>query len=96
MSAGGGGVTAGADGAVVCSGFVGFAPDLSTIVQQWKFKDDDDDQLFYTRIYLDRAQRVTTPPTAPWPRPAPPHPSSSLLRTSSTSLWTTGPRSSRT
>ncbi|XP_024120410.1 multifunctional procollagen lysine hydroxylase and glycosyltransferase LH3 isoform X2 [Oryzias melastigma] len=38
-------------------GFVGFAPDLSTIVQQWKFKDDDDDQLFYTRIYLDRAQR---------------------------------------
>ncbi|RVE60945.1 hypothetical protein OJAV_G00185930 [Oryzias javanicus] len=39
-------------------GFVGFAPDLGAIVQQWKFKDDDDDQLFYTRIYLDRAQRT--------------------------------------
>jgi len=40
------------------SGFIGFAPDLSTIVQQWKFKDNDDDQLFYTRIYLDKNQRV--------------------------------------
>ncbi|XP_034020441.1 multifunctional procollagen lysine hydroxylase and glycosyltransferase LH3 [Thalassophryne amazonica] len=39
-------------------GFIGFAPDLSALVQQWKYKDDDDDQLFYTRIYLDKAQRT--------------------------------------
>ncbi|KAM4714261.1 multifunctional procollagen lysine hydroxylase and glycosyltransferase LH3 [Anableps anableps] len=39
-------------------GFVGFASDLGAIVQQWKFKDNDDDQLFYTRIYLDRNQRT--------------------------------------
>lgn len=39
-------------------GFIGFAPELSTIVQQWKYKDNDDDQLFYTKIYLDKTQRV--------------------------------------
>ncbi|XP_061816438.1 multifunctional procollagen lysine hydroxylase and glycosyltransferase LH3 [Nerophis lumbriciformis] len=39
-------------------GFVGLAPDLNAMVQQWKLKDDDDDQLFYTKIYLDRAQRT--------------------------------------
>ncbi|XP_072232231.1 multifunctional procollagen lysine hydroxylase and glycosyltransferase LH3 [Leuresthes tenuis] len=39
-------------------GFIGFAPDLGAIVQQWKFKDNDDDQLFYTRIYLDKNQRT--------------------------------------
>lgn len=56
-------MAAGADGGVVSSGFIGFAADLSAIVQQWTLKDDDDDQLFYTRIYLDRNQRVTqTPP----------------------------------
>uniref|UniRef100_A0A1A7W8Z6 procollagen-lysine 5-dioxygenase n=1 Tax=Iconisemion striatum TaxID=60296 RepID=A0A1A7W8Z6_9TELE len=38
-------------------GFIGFAPDLSAMVQQWKYKDSDDDQLFYTRIYLDKTQR---------------------------------------
>ncbi|KAM4564296.1 multifunctional procollagen lysine hydroxylase and glycosyltransferase LH3 [Fundulus diaphanus] len=39
-------------------GFIGFAPDISAIVQQWKSKDSDDDQLFYTRIYLDQNQRT--------------------------------------
>ncbi|KAG9346407.1 hypothetical protein JZ751_006718 [Albula glossodonta] len=39
-------------------GFIGYAPDLSAIVQQWKYKDNDDDQLFYTKIYLDKAQRT--------------------------------------
>ncbi|KAM6960302.1 LOW QUALITY PROTEIN: multifunctional procollagen lysine hydroxylase and glycosyltransferase LH3 [Tautogolabrus adspersus] len=39
-------------------GFIGFASDLSTIVQQWKYKDNDDDQLFYTKIYLDKIQRT--------------------------------------
>ncbi|XP_028298229.1 multifunctional procollagen lysine hydroxylase and glycosyltransferase LH3 isoform X4 [Gouania willdenowi] len=39
-------------------GFMGVASDLSALVQRWKFKDDDDDQLFYTNIYLDPTQRV--------------------------------------
>ncbi|XP_078101512.1 multifunctional procollagen lysine hydroxylase and glycosyltransferase LH3 [Sander vitreus] len=39
-------------------GFIGFASDLSTLVQQWKYKDNDDDQLFYTKIYLDKTQRT--------------------------------------
>ncbi|KAM3590698.1 uncharacterized protein V6R79_014517 [Siganus canaliculatus] len=39
-------------------GFMGFAPDLASMVQQWKWKDNDDDQLFYTRIYLDQKQRA--------------------------------------
>ncbi|XP_064185073.1 multifunctional procollagen lysine hydroxylase and glycosyltransferase LH3 isoform X1 [Anguilla rostrata] len=39
-------------------GFIGYAPDLHGIVQQWKYKDNDDDQLFYTKIYLDKAQRT--------------------------------------
>ncbi|XP_056155998.1 multifunctional procollagen lysine hydroxylase and glycosyltransferase LH3 [Lampris incognitus] len=39
-------------------GFIGFAPELSAIVQQWRNKDNDDDQLFYTKIYLDKAQRT--------------------------------------
>ncbi|XP_048475997.1 multifunctional procollagen lysine hydroxylase and glycosyltransferase LH3-like [Rhincodon typus] len=34
-------------------GFIGYAPVINDIVQQWKFKDDDDDQLFYTKIYLN-------------------------------------------
>ncbi|TNM93932.1 hypothetical protein fugu_002108 [Takifugu bimaculatus] len=39
-------------------GFIGLASELSAIVQQWKYKDNDDDQLFYTRIYLDKVQRT--------------------------------------
>ncbi|XP_072314667.1 multifunctional procollagen lysine hydroxylase and glycosyltransferase LH3 isoform X2 [Eucyclogobius newberryi] len=39
-------------------GFMGLAPELASLVQQWKYKDNDDDQLFYTRIYLDKAQRT--------------------------------------
>ncbi|XP_059498697.1 multifunctional procollagen lysine hydroxylase and glycosyltransferase LH3-like isoform X1 [Stegostoma tigrinum] len=34
-------------------GFIGYAPVINNVVQQWKFKDDDDDQLFYTKIYLN-------------------------------------------
>ncbi|XP_076145638.1 multifunctional procollagen lysine hydroxylase and glycosyltransferase LH3 [Alosa pseudoharengus] len=39
-------------------GFIGYASDLYNIVKQWKLKDNDDDQLFYTRIYLDKEQRT--------------------------------------
>ncbi|RXM92721.1 Procollagen-lysine,2-oxoglutarate 5-dioxygenase 3 [Acipenser ruthenus] len=38
-------------------GFIGYATDLSRLVQSWSFRDDDDDQLFYTNIYLDQVQR---------------------------------------
>ncbi|EHB01682.1 Procollagen-lysine,2-oxoglutarate 5-dioxygenase 3 [Heterocephalus glaber] len=38
-------------------GFIGFAPTIHQIVHQWKYKDDDDDQLFYTRLYLDPGLR---------------------------------------
>ncbi|XP_029437108.1 LOW QUALITY PROTEIN: multifunctional procollagen lysine hydroxylase and glycosyltransferase LH3-like [Rhinatrema bivittatum] len=34
-------------------GFIGYAPYLQKIVQQWKFKDDDDDQLFYSHVYVN-------------------------------------------
>ncbi|KAJ8254739.1 hypothetical protein GJAV_G00196850 [Gymnothorax javanicus] len=39
-------------------GFIGYAPELNRIVQQWKYKDNDDDQLFYTKIYLNKTQRA--------------------------------------
>uniref|UniRef100_A0A3Q4GC47 PLOD1-3-like GT domain-containing protein n=1 Tax=Neolamprologus brichardi TaxID=32507 RepID=A0A3Q4GC47_NEOBR len=39
-------------------GFIGYAPEISAIVQQWKYKDSDDDQLFYTRMYLDKTHRT--------------------------------------
>lgn len=38
-------------------GFIAYAPQLYRIVQLWKFKDDDDDQLFYTKVYLDEEFR---------------------------------------
>ncbi|XP_064231780.1 multifunctional procollagen lysine hydroxylase and glycosyltransferase LH3 isoform X3 [Aotus nancymaae] len=38
-------------------GFIGFATTIHHIVRQWKYKDDDDDQLFYTRLYLDPGLR---------------------------------------
>uniref|UniRef100_A0A452U734 Procollagen-lysine,2-oxoglutarate 5-dioxygenase 3 n=1 Tax=Ursus maritimus TaxID=29073 RepID=A0A452U734_URSMA len=38
-------------------GFIGFAPTVHQVVRQWKYKDDDDDQLFYTRLYLDPGLR---------------------------------------
>nr|XP_010594529.1 procollagen-lysine,2-oxoglutarate 5-dioxygenase 3 isoform X3 [Loxodonta africana] len=39
-------------------GFIGFAPIIHQIVRQWKYKDDDDDQLFYTQLYLDPGLRL--------------------------------------
>ncbi|XP_058567875.1 multifunctional procollagen lysine hydroxylase and glycosyltransferase LH3 [Neofelis nebulosa] len=38
-------------------GFIGFAPTIHRVVRQWKYEDDDDDQLFYTRLYLDPGLR---------------------------------------
>ncbi|XP_048853739.1 multifunctional procollagen lysine hydroxylase and glycosyltransferase LH3-like [Brienomyrus brachyistius] len=38
-------------------GFIGHVQELIAIVQQWKRKDNEDDQMFYTKIYLDEVQR---------------------------------------
>ncbi|KAM5163708.1 procollagen-lysine,2-oxoglutarate 5-dioxygenase 2 isoform 2-T2 [Mantella aurantiaca] len=38
-------------------GFIGYVPSVKQIVQQWTLQDNDDDQLFYTKIYLDAHQR---------------------------------------
>lgn len=39
-------------------GFVGFAPTVWRLVERWRYRDDDDDQLFYSRLYLDPALRA--------------------------------------
>ncbi|XP_035377607.1 multifunctional procollagen lysine hydroxylase and glycosyltransferase LH3-like [Electrophorus electricus] len=39
-------------------GFIGFAPEIFAVVEQWNHRDHDDDQPFYTRIYLDQEQRT--------------------------------------
>ncbi|XP_044886896.1 procollagen-lysine,2-oxoglutarate 5-dioxygenase 2 isoform X1 [Mauremys mutica] len=39
-------------------GFIGYAPYINQMVQQWNLQDNDDDQLFYTKIYIDPLQRA--------------------------------------
>uniref|UniRef100_A0A8C7KRW6 procollagen-lysine 5-dioxygenase n=1 Tax=Oncorhynchus kisutch TaxID=8019 RepID=A0A8C7KRW6_ONCKI len=38
-------------------GIIGYAPYVTKIVEQWNLHENDDDQLFYTKIYLDPQQR---------------------------------------
>ncbi|MEE6513188.1 hypothetical protein FKM82_020725, partial [Ascaphus truei] len=38
-------------------GIIGYMPYIRQIVQQWNLQDNDDDQLFYTKIYIDQLQR---------------------------------------
>nr|XP_046227529.1 procollagen-lysine,2-oxoglutarate 5-dioxygenase 2 isoform X2 [Scatophagus argus] len=40
-------------------GIIGYAPYINRVVSQWDLHDNDDDQLFYTKIYLDPLQRET-------------------------------------
>ncbi|KAF3836595.1 hypothetical protein F7725_029153 [Dissostichus mawsoni] len=40
-------------------GIMGYAPFINKIVTQWNLHDNDDDQLFYTKIYVDPLQRHT-------------------------------------
>lgn len=40
------------------TGFIGYAPNLKKLVEEWKGQDDDSDQLFYTNIFLDPEKRV--------------------------------------
>lgn len=42
----------------IVAGFIGYAPQINRVVSQWGLHDNDDDQLFYTKIYLDPLQRV--------------------------------------
>ncbi|XP_063062897.1 procollagen-lysine,2-oxoglutarate 5-dioxygenase 2 isoform X1 [Engraulis encrasicolus] len=39
-------------------GLIGYAPYVGRIVKQWDLHDNDDDQLFYTKLYVDPQQRV--------------------------------------
>ncbi|ETE64099.1 Procollagen-lysine,2-oxoglutarate 5-dioxygenase 2 [Ophiophagus hannah] len=38
-------------------GFIGYSQNVNDIVQQWDLQDNDDDQLFYTKIYIDPLKR---------------------------------------
>ncbi|XP_061095193.1 procollagen-lysine,2-oxoglutarate 5-dioxygenase 2 isoform X2 [Conger conger] len=38
-------------------GIIGYALNVNKLVQQWDLDDTDDDQLFYTKIYVDPLQR---------------------------------------
>ncbi|KAL3040396.1 hypothetical protein OYC64_011427 [Pagothenia borchgrevinki] len=40
-------------------GIIGYAPFINKVVTQWNLHDNDDDQLFYTKIYVDPLQRHT-------------------------------------
>ena len=42
----------------MCTGFMGYAPEINTIVSDHEIADTDDDQLYYTLIYLDQQKRV--------------------------------------
>ena len=42
----------------IYAGFMGYAPEIHTIVSDHKIADTDDDQLYYTLIYLDQQKRV--------------------------------------
>ncbi|KAK9401183.1 PLOD2: Procollagen-lysine-2-oxoglutarate 5-dioxygenase 2 [Crotalus adamanteus] len=39
-------------------GFIGYYPNVNDIIQQWDLQDSDDDQLFYTKIYIDPLKRL--------------------------------------
>ena len=40
-------------------GFVGYAPVIVDIIADHQISDTDDDQLYYTEIYLDEIKRVS-------------------------------------
>lgn len=49
------------------SGFIGYLPNLKELVADWSGEDDDSDQLFFTKIYIDAAKRVRTSVSLPCP-----------------------------
>ncbi|XP_071331207.1 procollagen-lysine,2-oxoglutarate 5-dioxygenase 1 isoform X2 [Trachinotus anak] len=38
-------------------GFIGYLPNIKEMISDWSGKDDDSDQLFFTKIYIDAAKR---------------------------------------
>lgn len=38
---------------------MGYAPNLKQMVSDWSGEDDDSDQLFYTKIYINPEKRVS-------------------------------------
>lgn len=40
------------------SGFIGHLPNIKEMVSDWTGEDDESDQLFFTKIYIDPAKRV--------------------------------------
>ncbi|XP_069753489.1 procollagen-lysine,2-oxoglutarate 5-dioxygenase 2 isoform X2 [Narcine bancroftii] len=40
-------------------GIIGYASSINSIVEKWRLQDNDDDQLFYTKVYLDPAKRLS-------------------------------------
>ncbi|XP_075882821.1 procollagen-lysine,2-oxoglutarate 5-dioxygenase 1 isoform X2 [Nelusetta ayraudi] len=38
-------------------GFIGYLPNIKELVADWSGEDDDSDQLFFTKIYIDAAKR---------------------------------------
>lgn len=43
---------------LIPAGFIGYVPNLKKLVEEWKGRDDDSDQLFYTNVFLDPEKRV--------------------------------------
>lgn len=41
------------------AGFIGYAPEIYKLVWDHKVEDTDDDQLYYTQLYLDKELRVS-------------------------------------
>ena len=42
------------------AGFIGYAPEIYKLVWDHKVEDTDDDQLYYTQLYLDKELRVSS------------------------------------
>ncbi|XP_072428108.1 procollagen-lysine,2-oxoglutarate 5-dioxygenase 2 isoform X2 [Chiloscyllium punctatum] len=40
-------------------GIIGYASSINRIVEKWKLQDNDDDQLFYTKTYVDALKRLS-------------------------------------
>ena len=41
------------------SGFIGYAKEVAAAVADHPIQDTDDDQLYYTQLYLDQDKRVS-------------------------------------
>lgn len=43
---------------LVVTGFIGYAPEVYALISHHEVEDTDDDQLYYTNLYLDEDLRV--------------------------------------